>query len=413
MNLKSYENLILLVLGLGQGVLFFDRLALNYLSPLVASDLALSNAQIGLLSAAMSITWGSSGYFISALSDRFGRRKKILIVGVLLFSLLSTLSGFAGSFMSLIGIRCLMGVFEGPILPISQAMVVAASSPARRGLNMGILQNFAMFFIANLIGPLVLTRLGDAVGWRSAFYLTGVPGLIVAWMIYTYIKGDGAPGSEVAAPAGQAARPLRPGAGRRNQILCVLLACTLGGWMFLLITFLPLYATRMGHLSVSDMGIVMSMIGAAGLLAAIIVPGLSDRFGRKPAVLGAALTAFAIPAVILLTQPSLTLLALATFVGSFTTGTFPLYISIIPAESNPNRNMAAAIGMTGAAAEVIGGCLFPPIAGKAADLFGLQAPFLMMSGLALIGVCLILFLVETAPAKRLLAPLPAEASTAP
>ncbi|MFN8644298.1 MAG: MFS transporter [Candidatus Binatia bacterium] len=399
------------MLGLGQGVLFFDRLALNYLSPLVASDLLLSNAQIGLLSAAMSITWGSSGYFISALSDRFGRRKQILIAGVLLFSLLSTASGFAGSFASLVAIRCLMGVFEGPILPISQAMVVAASSPARRGLNMGILQNFAMFFIANLIGPLVLTRLGDAVGWRAAFYLTGVPGLVVAWMIYTYIKGDAAPGAEVPAAEAHTAVPLRPGAGRRNQILCVLLACTLGGWMFLLITFLPLYATRMTHLSVSDMGVVMSMIGAAGLLAAVIVPGLSDRFGRKPAVLGAALTAFVIPAVILLTQPSLVLLAAATFIGSFTTGTFPLYISIIPAESNPNRNMAAAIGMTGAAAEVIGGCLFPPIAGKAADLFGLQAPFLMMAGLATIGVCLILFLVETAPAKRAPAALAAQAAS--
>jgi fucose permease len=75
--------------------------------------------------------------------------------------------------------------------------------------------------------------------------------------------------------------------------------------------------------------------------------------------------------------------------------------------------MAAAIGMTGAAAEIIGGCVFPPIAGKAADLYGLQAPFLMMGGLALIGVCLILFLVETAPARRALASLPVPAPTGP
>ena len=408
---KTYENVILLVLGLVQGVLFFDRLSLNYLSPLVASDLHLSNAEIGLLSAAMSITWGLSGYSISALSDRFGRRKEILIAGVILFSLCSTASGLAGSFLSLVAIRSLMGVFEGPILPISQALVADASSPNRRGLNMGLLQNFAMFLIAQFLGPLIVTRLGESIGWRSAFYLTGAPSLLVAWLIYKCIRSR--------TPTAQTVAPKQPGSGdsrtrllpKRNLALCVLLACTLGGWMFLLMAFLPLYATRVIHLSVSDMGIVMSMIGAAGLLAAIIVPGTSDRIGRKPAVLVASLTAFAIPAVILSTQPSLVLLAMATFVGSFTTGCFPLYISIIPSESVPHGKVAAAIGMTSAAAEVIGGCIFPPIAGRAADVFGLQAPFLMMGGLAVIGVCLILFLVETAPVKRRLVSLEVQPST--
>ena len=197
---KSYENLILLVLGLVQGALFFDRLAFNYLSPLVAKDLSLSNFQVGMLSSVMSATWGLSGFFISALSDRTGRRKSLLIAGVLLFSACSTVSGLAGSFLSLLLIRCLMGVFEGPILPISQAMVADASTPARRGLNMGLLQNFAMFLIAQFIGPIVVTRLGEALGWRSAFYLTGVPSLLIAWMIWRYIRRDGDPTAMAAAP---------------------------------------------------------------------------------------------------------------------------------------------------------------------------------------------------------------------
>jgi MFS transporter, ACS family, hexuronate transporter len=175
--------------------------------------------------------------------------------------------------------------------------------------------------------------------------------------------------------------------------------------MFLLMNFLPLYATRMAHLSVSQMGIILSMVGAAGIVAAIAVPGLSDRVGRKPALAVAALTAFVIPVLILTTEPSFPMLAAATFISAFTTGCFPLYISIVPAESMPHGRVAASIGAASAAAELFGGFLLPPIAGRAADLYGLRAPFAIMCGLAIAGFCLILLLAETAPAKRRRAPL--------
>jgi MFS family permease len=411
---KSYENMVLLVLGLVQGVLFFDRLAFNYLSPLVSKDLALSNFQVGMLSAIMSATWGLSGFFISALSDRTGQRKSLLIAGVLLFSACSTLSGLAGSFLSLLLIRCLMGVFEGPILPISQAIVADASTPARRGLNMGLLQNFAMFIIAQFLGPIILTRLGEALGWRSAFFITGAPSLLIAWLIWRYIRRDGDPTAMAAPPAlpePQRVGPL-PAWAKRNLAICMLLACSLGGWMFLLMNFLPLYSTRMAHLSVSQMGIILSMVGAAGIVAAIAVPGISDRVGRKPALAVAALTAFAVPVLILTAEPTFPVLAAVTFISSFTTGCFPLYIAIVPAESMPHGSVATSIGAASAAAELVGGFLLPPIAGRAADLYGLRAPFAIMFGLAIVGFCLILMLSETAPAKRKRAPLASAAGVA-
>ena len=408
--LRSYENTMVFILGLAQGVLFFDRLSLYFLSPLLARDLGLSNAQLGILSAAMSVTWGSSGFLIGMLSDKLGRQKPILIAGILLFSLCSTVSGLVESFLALIAIRSLMGVFEGPILPISQAVIARVSSPKRVGMNMGMVQNFAMFLIAQFLGPLVLTHLGVEFGWRAAFYLTGAPGLLIAWLVYKYMR------ARVSTVRPEMERPhadhqtsednaaFQHALPKRNQFLCVLLACTLGGWMFVLMTFMPLYATRVNHLSLTQMGVVMSMIGVGGILSAVAVPGLSDRIGRKPALLGASITSFIVPATVLLSRhPPLLLLSAATLASSFTTGCFPLYISIIPSESMPPHRMTAAIGMTSAAAEIVGGIVFPPLSGYAADQFGLRAPFLIMAVLAAIGVILILFLVETAPVRLRLA----------
>ena len=68
-RLLSYENGLLLLLGVSFGIVFFDRNALNYLMPYILDDLDLSNTQIGLLGSGLALSWALSAYFISAWSD--------------------------------------------------------------------------------------------------------------------------------------------------------------------------------------------------------------------------------------------------------------------------------------------------------------------------------------------------------
>jgi MFS family permease len=65
---------------------------------------------------------------------------------------------------------------EGPILPLSQTLMVEASTPSRRGLNMGLLQGSSAGLLGAVIAPPVIVALAVAYGWRTAFYLTCVPG---------------------------------------------------------------------------------------------------------------------------------------------------------------------------------------------------------------------------------------------
>ena len=75
--------------------------------------------------------------------DRTGNRKRLLLVTVVAFSLCSFASGLAVSFVTLFATRLLMGLAEGPdTLPIAQSLVAIESTAARRGNNMGVMQNF-------------------------------------------------------------------------------------------------------------------------------------------------------------------------------------------------------------------------------------------------------------------------------
>ena len=137
-----YEQRLIWVLGITFGFLFFDRNAASFLMPFIAADLHFSNQQIGLIASALSFTWAVSAFLGGALSDHTGSRKPILLVSTVTFSLCSFLSGLAGSFLALFAARLLMGLVEGPFMPVCQSLLAAESDPARRGHNMGVMQNF-------------------------------------------------------------------------------------------------------------------------------------------------------------------------------------------------------------------------------------------------------------------------------
>src|SRR5688572_13207074 len=170
------------------GVVFFDRNAMAYLAPFIAKDLGLSNTQIGMLASALSLTWALSAFGVSAYSDATGRRKSVLLVCIVVFSLSSLGSGLAASFAMLLLTRLLMGLSEGGILPISQSLLALESSHARRGLNMGVMQNFGSNLLGSFAAPLILVAVANAWHWRAAFFIAAVPGLLCALLVARYVR---------------------------------------------------------------------------------------------------------------------------------------------------------------------------------------------------------------------------------
>jgi MFS family permease len=142
---------------------------------------------------------------------------------------------------------------------------------------------------------------------------------------------------------------------------------------------------------------LIGSLGIAATIASFAIPGLSDRIGRKGLMVGVPLLAIFLPlAAIFFTGP-VWILGAIFVVGWLFTGTMPLVMSTVPAESVDARHMAGALGVCMGAGELIGGVLAPTIAGIAADLTSRSAPLWILAGLALCAGLVALGIRETAP----------------
>jgi MFS family permease len=398
-----YENVLLAVLFATFGFVFFDRLALNFLTPYFKDELGLNNAQIGLLGGIPALTWAIAGISVGYLSDRIDRRKPLLIGAIVTFTLFSALSGLVGGLASLLLFRALMGAAEGAVLPLSQPLMLHSSTPRRRGLNMGLLQGSSAGLLGGVLGPVVTVWLAESFGWRTAFYATVIPGLVMAGLVLWLVRdlrirhpATGAVGGTTA-PADTASgwgAVLR----HRNIVVCLVIAVFFLTWFLTTQVFTPLYLVEVKGFGPGDVGFVLSGIGIAWVLWGALVPGISDRIGRKPTMIGFSAVAAVSPlAIMVIDSPGL---LFGTLVLTYTgLGCFTLFMATIPAETVPPAVMATALGLIMGVGEIVGGFVAPALAGQLSDVFGLDAAMLMSAGAAAVVALLSLALTETAPAR--------------
>jgi MFS family permease len=286
-------------------------------------------------------------------------------------------------------------------MPVMQSLVVAESSESRRGLNMGFVQNFGSNLIGSTVAPLVLVTLAALYGWRVAFYIAALPGLILAVFIWRYVREPSPPArmSSGVQPAEAPRMRLLAVIAERNMWLCILISIFMVPWMILAWVFLPLFYVNIRHVALSDMSLLMSVLGVSAALFGFIVPGISDKIGRKPVMIAFSFVGLLTPAAVLYYTGPLTVLAVLIFIGWSASGVFPLFMGTIPSETIPARYIATSLGLVMGLGELIGGVLTPVGAGWAADRYGLRAPIYIEAACALIATVLALFLQETAPAK--------------
>lgn len=341
---------------------------------------------------------------IGYVSDKTGHRKRWLILATLAFSACSFLSGIAASFAMLLGARLLMGAAEGGIMPISQSMVAAQIPPARRGLAMGITQNFGSNLLGSFAAPVLLVNLAAAYGWRSAFFLAGAPGLIAAILLWRWVREPSVPPPSHSATG---RLTMRAALRERNVWICAVLGVLLVSYLVICWAFMPLYLTQVRGFDAATMGWLMGTLGISATIGAFAISALSDRIGRRPVMIVMPLLGIVLPLGAMFFDGPVWVLATIFFVGWGLNGVFPLFMATVPSESVDPLHTATVLGLCMGAGEVIGGVLAPLVAGVAADRAGLQAPLWMMLCLTLVGGVLAFGLRETAPrvlARRLSQP---------
>jgi predicted MFS family arabinose efflux permease len=185
----------------------------------------------------------------------------------------------------------------------------------------------------------------------------------------------------------------------RNIWLGAIIGCFSCTWYLLTVTFAPTYMVNTLHLPPATMSYVMSGLGVAGVVWGFGVNAISDRIGRKPALVLFAFISTLSPLTVLFFHPSVVLFAVVLAVVHCGVGITPLYMAVIPSESVPTRYLPACMGLLTGVPEFFGGVLMSNAAGRAADLINPGAPFAIAAVAAFLSGLLSLFVVETAPAR--------------
>jgi predicted MFS family arabinose efflux permease len=398
-NSTGYQIMLVALLSGNFGIVFFDRNALNFLMPFVQTDLGLNNTEVGLLASVLSLTWALAAFGIGFVSDKTGSRKRLLILATLAFSVCSFLSGIAASFALMLGARALMGAAEGGIMPISQTMIVADINPRQRGLAMGITQNFGSNLLGSFVAPVLLVGFATAYGWRHAFFLAAVPGLVVATLIWRFVREPRlvAASSGVGGAPGAEKLSLLQAFKERNVLICALMGVLLVSYLVVCWAFMPLYLTKVRKLDPHTMSWLMGTLGISATVGAVLISALSDRIGRRPLMIAMPLIGVILPLGAMFFDGSVWGLAAIFFVGWGLNGTLPLFMATVPSESVSSLHTATVMGICMGTGEILGGVLSPSIAGYAADRVGLAAPLWIMLGLTVLAGLLAIGLRETAP----------------
>ena len=170
-----YRWWILAVFVLSSSINYLDRQTLSTLAPLLRADFHLSHEQYGWILGAFSITYAASAPFAGMLVDRIGLNRGIsLAIG--LWSAAGIATGFTTGLGGLVGCRAVLGVAEAGGIPSAGKAIHTYLQPAERAMGNAV--NQAGVSLGAILAPPVATWIAVHYGWRMAFVLTGVLGLL-------------------------------------------------------------------------------------------------------------------------------------------------------------------------------------------------------------------------------------------
>lgn len=175
---------ILILLCLTYAFDYTDRMVVASLLPFIKQDWGLSDRLLGSLTGIVSLFIALFVIPLSLVVDRWSRRKMISIM-VLFWSLATILCAFAGNYRQLLVARALTGLGEAGYAPAAVAVIAASFTREKRAMVTGIWDAFAPLGAA--LGFVVGGYIGMHYGWRHAFGLVGIPGIILA-LLYWFTR---------------------------------------------------------------------------------------------------------------------------------------------------------------------------------------------------------------------------------
>lgn len=354
---------------------FFDRQVAGALAEPVRLEFGMSDVQIGFVNTVFTLIYAAVGLPLGRLTDRW-LRTRLVAMGVAFWSLLTAASGLATSYYGYIAARVGVGIGEASCAPASQSLIGDLYPAERRARAMAI---FMLGLPLGLFSAYLLSGyIGERWGWRAAFFVACVPGLLLAGLALL-VKEPPRGRVDKAVAETVAAEDFRS-AYRLVMRIPTLWWIVLSGLLYnfnsyAVNTFQTAFLQRFHELGLRDANNISAFsLGLAGVAGLLLGGWLGDRLHLKRSngrlLLAAVCMLVAAPCVYFaLQQPKGGVLPFAMLMGCSTAMTFVYYSTVYSAIQDvvPSHLRGTAVSLYFFAMYVLGAAFGTTIMGALSD----------------------------------------------
>lgn len=264
---------------------FLDRQIVNILAEPISRDLGLSDTQIGLMTG---IAFAAFYTFLGIPIARYADRPKtnrvgLISVSLIIWSGMTALCGMAQNFAQLLLARIGVGVGEAGCTPAAHSLIADLAPPEKRAsaisfYSLGIP-------IGSLLGMLIGGLVADAYGWRAAFLIAGLPGIMLAAVVFFVLRDPRMSAQLKAAepkPAISTAEAFREIVASRAFIMLAIGGAMAAFLSYGKATWTTIFFQRTHELSPGEVGFWFGIGGGiAGIIGTWAGGWFADKYGKE------------------------------------------------------------------------------------------------------------------------------------
>jgi MFS family permease len=268
---------------------YSDRICISAMLDSLRSDLQMTELQLGLIGSIFLWVYGIGCPVAGLLADRFSKRR-LVVASLVIWSLVTALTGLAANATMLLGLRAAMGISEAMYMPAAIALTAGVATAAQRSRAVSILTTAQV--AGTIAGAWFGGWMAEQGWWRAAFGILGVLGMLYAIPYFAFLKTIEEPRPTVAAPgrrqfADSTVAPTQPspnmlGLARVPSfgLLCIIFPIFVFG-LWMLYAWLPDFLRAKFSLGQGEAGFTFGIYLQPATLVGLILGGYLADYLRR------------------------------------------------------------------------------------------------------------------------------------